>query len=125
MSILNAATTKALPLRRRRVLAAVLLIAAAVLAGADNPGSGGTLDLVQHVNGCDKAGALAWLVDARLIAPRGGADPARIRRNRRRGARIATRIAREAACERSAAAKWYLGNPQRRPRPSWRRLRRN
>ena len=39
MSILNAATTKALPLRRRRVLAAVLLIAVAVLAGADNPGS--------------------------------------------------------------------------------------
>ena len=39
MSILNAAATKALPLRRRRVLAAVLLIAVAVLAGADNPGS--------------------------------------------------------------------------------------
>ena len=39
MSILNAATTRALPLRRRRVLAAVLLIAVAVLAGADNPGS--------------------------------------------------------------------------------------
>ena len=86
---------------------------------------GGTLDLVQHVNGCDKAGALAWLVDARLIAPRGDADPARIRRNRRRGARIATRIAREAACERSAAAKWYLGTPSGARAPSWRRLRRN
>ena len=29
---------------------------------------GGTLALVQHVNGCDKAGALAWLADAGLIA---------------------------------------------------------
>ena len=29
---------------------------------------GGVLALVQHVNGCDKAGALRYLVDARLIA---------------------------------------------------------
>ena len=35
---------------------------------------GGTLALVQHVNGCDKAGALAWLADAGLIAPPAAAD---------------------------------------------------
>ena len=35
---------------------------------------GGVLDLVQHATGCDKAGALAWLVDARLIDPPAGAD---------------------------------------------------
>ena len=35
---------------------------------------GGTLALIEHVNGCDKAGALAWLVDARLIAAPAGAD---------------------------------------------------
>ena len=35
---------------------------------------GGTLALIEHVNGCDKGGALAWLVDARLIAAPAGAD---------------------------------------------------
>ena len=35
---------------------------------------GGVLDLVQHVNGCDRAGALRYLVDARLIAAPAGAD---------------------------------------------------
>ena len=33
---------------------------------------GGALALIEHVNGCDKAGALQWLVDARLIAPPAG-----------------------------------------------------
>ena len=35
---------------------------------------GGVLDLVQHVNGCDKAGALRYLADARLIDPLAGPD---------------------------------------------------
>ena len=35
---------------------------------------GGALALIEHVNGCDKAGALAWLVDARLIDPPAGPD---------------------------------------------------
>ena len=43
--------------------------------------------------------------------PRAGADRARIRRNRHRGARIAGRIAREARCERSARAIWYPSTP--------------
>ena len=34
--------------------------------------SGGVLALIEHVNGCDKAGALQWLVAARLIAPPAG-----------------------------------------------------
>ena len=33
---------------------------------------GGTLALIEHVAGCDKAGALQWLVAARLIAPPAG-----------------------------------------------------
>ena len=33
---------------------------------------GGALALIEHVNGCDKAGALQWLVAARLIAPPAG-----------------------------------------------------
>ena len=33
---------------------------------------GGALALIEHVNGCDKAGALAWLVDAHLIDPPAG-----------------------------------------------------
>ena len=89
---------------------------------------GGVLDLVQHVNGCDKAGALRYLVDARLIAAPAGADarpaaPYRVIADRVGGARtarrcpvkpwqtvpqcgpragIAGRIGAEAACERSA-----------------------
>ena len=35
---------------------------------------GGALALIEHVNGCDKAGALRYLVDARLIDPPAGAD---------------------------------------------------
>ena len=35
---------------------------------------GGVLALIEHVNGCDKAGALAWLVDARLIAAPAGPE---------------------------------------------------
>ena len=43
---------------------------------------GGALALIEHVNGCDKAGALAWLVGARLIDPPAGPDarPAAARR---------------------------------------------
>ena len=36
--------------------------------------SGGVLALIEHVAGCDKAGALRYLVDARLIDPPAGAD---------------------------------------------------
>ena len=35
---------------------------------------GGVLDLIEHLQQTDKAGALAWLVDARLIAAPAGAD---------------------------------------------------
>ena len=35
---------------------------------------GGALALIEHVNGCDKADALRWLVDARLIDPPAGPD---------------------------------------------------
>ena len=35
---------------------------------------GGTLALIEHAAQTDKAGALAWLVDARLIAAPGGPD---------------------------------------------------
>ena len=36
--------------------------------------SGGTLRLVEHLAGCDRAGALRYLADARLIAPSGAPD---------------------------------------------------
>ena len=36
--------------------------------------SGGVLALIEHVNGCDKAGALRYLVDARLIDAPAGPD---------------------------------------------------
>ena len=43
---------------------------------------GGALALIEHVNGCDKAGALQWLVAARLSAPPAG--PGRTPAARRR-----------------------------------------
>ena len=65
---------------------------------------GGALALIEHVNGCDKAGALAWLVDARLIDPPAGPG-------------------------RTPAAPRRPGGTSpphpRRPRPPWRRLHRN
>ena len=46
----------------------------------DGGKSGGVLGLVEHVNGCDKAGALRWLVDNRLIPPTSGAAAPAARR---------------------------------------------
>ena len=85
--------------------------------------SGGVLALIEHVNGCDKAGALRYLVDARLIDPPAGADarPANRGKPWHNGgprAGIAGRIGAEAACERSAAPCWYFATARiRRARP--------
>ena len=60
---------------------------------------GGVLDLIEHLQQTDKAGALAWLVDARLIATPAGADvrpaapprPAAVPSNRGKPCRNAAR----------------------------------
>ena len=57
---------------------------------------GGTLDLVRHKLGCDKAGALAWLEAERLIAPKSDAAARTAERRRPAGTRIPPNVARRA-----------------------------
>ena len=83
--------------------------------------SGGTLALVQHVNGCDKAGALAWLADAGLIAPPAAAD-ARPAAPRRAAATPVSAPIRPESARSAAAAPDSVRNPTLRravtaPRP--------
>ena len=64
---------------------------------------GGVLDLVQHVNGCDKAGALAWLADAGLIALPAAADARPAAPRRAAAAPVSAPIRPECAQSGSAA----------------------
>ena len=57
----------------------------------------GTLALIEHAVQTDKAGALAWLVDARLIAPPAGADARPAAPRRAAAARVSASIRPESA----------------------------
>ena len=61
---------------------------------------GGALALIEHVNGCDKAGALQWLVAARLIAPPAGPGRTPAAPRRPGGTSHPTRAARARPAER-------------------------
>ena len=58
---------------------------------------GGVLALIEHEVQTDKAGALAWLVDARLIAPPAGADARPAAPARPAAARVSAPIRPESA----------------------------